>query len=145
MEVQVSRRAADPAFEALDAEALVERAVRAALSDRSVSEAEVSVALMDDDAMTALNRRWKERDTTTDVLAFPLHGQGEPVMGDVYLGLQQAARQAAELGESPARELSRLAIHGTLHVLGFDHPETGREESEMWKHQERILATLDVA
>ncbi|HUG38990.1 MAG TPA: rRNA maturation RNase YbeY [Longimicrobiales bacterium] len=127
---------------AADLPALVERAVRAALGDRRVGEAEVSVTLMDDEAMTALNRQWKGRDATTDVLAFALHEAGEAPLGDLYIGWQQALRQAAEVGERPARELVRLAVHGTLHVLGWDHPDEGREESEMWRHQERIVDSI---
>ncbi|MFW6330240.1 MAG: rRNA maturation RNase YbeY [Gemmatimonadota bacterium] len=125
--------------------AVVERAARAALTDRGVEEGELSLTLLDDPAMAALNRRWKGRSEPTDVLAFSLHEPGQPIMGDVYLGVERAAAQAAELGEPPARELARLAVHGTLHVLGWDHPELGREGSEMWRHQERILAGLGMA
>lgn len=123
---------------------LAERAARATLDDRGVAEGELSVALLDDGAMADLNRQWKGRDGTTDVLAFALHGEGEPPLGDVYIGWEQALRQAADEGEVPARELARLAIHGTLHVLGWDHPEEGRERSEMWQHQERILEELGI-
>ncbi|HSH46429.1 MAG TPA: rRNA maturation RNase YbeY [Longimicrobiales bacterium] len=140
--IHVTVEASVPAFAAVDVRAVTERAVRATLADRDVERAEISVTLVDDAVMTAMNRQWKGRDATTDVLAFPLHEPHEPILGDVYLGLEQAARQAVELGEPPDRELSRLAIHGTLHVLGLDHPDEGREESKMWKHQERILATL---
>lgn len=124
--------------------AVVERAARAALEARGVVDAELSLALLDDAAMTALNGRWKGRDVPTDVLAFALHENGDPPLGDVYLGWERAARQAAEMQEPVARELARLAIHGTLHVLGFDHPDDDRESSEMWGHQERILEALDI-
>ncbi|MBW3551876.1 MAG: rRNA maturation RNase YbeY [Gemmatimonadetes bacterium] len=137
--------AAAPAFGPLDASTLVERAARAVLAERGVHDGEISVALMDDPAMAAMNRQWKGRDATTDVLAFSLHDEGDPPLGDVYIGWEQALRQAAEMDEPPARELARLAIHGTLHVLGFDHPEQGREESPMWKLQERILEELGIA
>jgi probable rRNA maturation factor len=124
--------------------ALVEGAVRAATTAEGVSDAELSLTLMDDEAMASLNLRWKERDAPTDVLAFSLHGPGEPPEGDIYLGVERAAAQAEELGESRDRELARVAIHGTLHVLGWDHPERGREASEMWERQERILEGLGV-
>jgi probable rRNA maturation factor len=127
-----------------DAAALVERAARAALEDRGVTEGAVSLTLLDDAAMAAMNRRWKDRDGPTDVLAFALHDPDEAPMGDVYLGVDRAVAQAAELGEPAGRELARLAVHGTLHVLGWDHPDEGREASEMWAHQERILAGLGV-
>ena len=124
---------------------VVDRAARAALTDRDVAAAELSLALLDDEAMTGMNRRWKGRDRTTDVLAFALHDPGQPPLGDVYIGWEQALRQAAEAGESPARELARLAIHGTLHVLGWDHPDQDRESTEMWRHQERILREIGIA
>lgn len=135
---------AGEAFGAADPAGLVERAALSALRDRGVDRAELSLALMDDAVMAAMNRQWKGRDGTTDVLAFALHDAGEAPLGDVYIGWEQALRQAEEVGEGPARELARLAIHGTLHVLGFDHPEEERERSGMWQHQERILQQLDL-
>lgn len=125
-----------------DPVAPVERAVSATLADRGVAVGTLSVTLLDDVAMAAMNRQWKGREGPTDVLAFALHDDGDPIVGDVYLGVERATAQAAEVGEPVDRELARLAIHGTLHVLGWDHPEEGREESEMWDHQERILDGL---
>lgn len=134
---------ADPVGVGIDDGAeVVERAARAALADRGVAEGELSLTLLDDEAMAGLNREWLERDAPTDVLAFALHDPGEPPIGDIYLGVDRAVAQAAEEDESPRRELARLAVHGTLHVLGFEHPETDRETSEMWQHQERIVAGL---
>ena len=125
--------------------AVVERAARAAAADRGVEEGELSLTLLDDEGMAALNREWLDRAGPTDVLAFALHGAGEPPMGDIYIGIDRAMAQAAAEGEPPRRELARLAVHGTLHVLGLDHPETDREQSEMWRDQERIVAALEVA
>lgn len=126
----------------VDAIAVVERAARAALADRNVDQGELSITILDDEGMAAMNRQWKGREGPTDVLAFALHADDEPIVGDVYVGLERAAGQAEEVGEPVERELGRLAIHGTLHVLGWDHPEEDRESSEMWAHQERILAAL---
>jgi probable rRNA maturation factor len=64
-------------------------------------------------------------------------------VGDIYVGWDEAARQAEEHGVSFHEELARLAIHGTLHVLGHDHPEdASRTESPMFRLQERLLAEL---
>lgn len=122
----------------------VERAARAALEDRGITDGELSVTLLDDRQMTAMNRQWKRRDAPTDVLAFVLHEPGQPPLGDIYLGVERAEAQAAELSEPPLRELARLAVHGTLHILGWDHPAEDRETSEMWVHQERIVEALGI-
>ena len=103
------------------------------------STAEISVALVDDVSITLLNQRFLAREGTTDVLAFSL-GDAIDVVGDVYVGFEQASRQAAEHGITLAEELVRLAIHGTLHVLGHDHPEDeAREESPMFALQEHLV------
>jgi probable rRNA maturation factor len=118
----------------------IEAAVRHVLRAEGVSEGEISVALVGDDEITALNRQWLDHDWATDVISFNLNGPGEPPLGDVYLGVEQAARQAAELGGDPGEELLRLAVHGTLHVLGYEHPEgADRADSEMFRRQEELL------
>lgn len=146
VQVSVQRGAGARSAGGRSAVEVVERAARAALDDRGVDEAELSVTLLGDRAIAALNRRWLDHDGPTDVLSFPLYGAGEPPVGDIYIGVRQAGRQAAEHGVPVAEELARLAIHGTLHVLGFEHPEgAGRLESRMWREQERILADLSEA
>ncbi|MEX2049086.1 MAG: rRNA maturation RNase YbeY [Gemmatimonadota bacterium] len=121
---------------------LLERAVLAALSMEGRDDLEVSVALLDDADMHELNRRYLGKDAPTDVLAFAL-GEDDDLVGDIYIGVEQAARQAKELDVTLEEELARLAIHGTLHVLGYDHPEgRGRETSEMFVLQERLLAEV---
>jgi probable rRNA maturation factor len=127
---------------AADAER-IEGAVRHVLRAEGVHEAEVSVALVGDGEIIELNRQWLHHDYVTDVISFNLNGPGEPPLGDVYLGVLQAARQAAELGADPAEELLRLAVHGTLHVLGYDHPEgADRADSEMFRRQEALLREI---
>jgi len=122
---------------------LLERAVRHALASAGVTEAEVSLTLLDDAGIRELNRRYLERDRPTDVIAFTLSAPGEPVLGDVYVGAEQAARQAADAGLPLTEELVRLAVHGTLHVLGHDHPEgPERLESPMFRLQESLVAEL---
>jgi probable rRNA maturation factor len=108
-----------------------------------VESAEISVSLLDDGAMAELNRRWLGRPGSTDVLAFSLAGEGDPPLGDIYVGRERAARQAGEHGVPVAEELVRLVVHGTLHVLGHDHPEgPERLESEMFRLQEALVREL---
>jgi probable rRNA maturation factor len=77
------------------------------------------------------------------VISFPLYERGERPVGDVYIGYDQAERQASDADVDIPEEVARLAIHGTLHVLGYDHPEDEtRTKSEMWELQEAILRTL---
>ena len=111
------------------------------LRERGVVRAELSLTLLDDGEMTRLNRDYLGHEGTTDVVSFPLEAPGGVVIGDVYIGAEQAARQASELGVPLEEELLRLAVHGTLHVLGFEHPEDGdRAGSEMYRLQEELLA-----
>lgn len=121
----------------------IEAAVRWVLREEGVDEAEISVALLDDDQMAVMNEEFLDHEGTTDVISFPLQEKGEPPLGDVYVGIEQAVRQAAEFGATPAEEVLRLAVHGTLHVLGYDHPkEAGRAESEMFARQEALLKSF---
>ena len=118
----------------------VERAVRAVLAAEGVDAAEISVALLGDGEMAALNRDYLDHEGTTDSIAFALHEGDEPPIGDLYVGVEQAARQAAEFGATAAEETLRLAVHGTLHVLGWEHPDgEERAESEMFRRQEELL------
>ncbi len=120
--------------------ARVEAAVRHVLRAEGVAAAEISVALVSDAEIASLNEDYLQHEGPTDVISFALHEKGEPPLGDVYVGVEQAVRQAAEFGATPAGEVLRLAIHGTLHVLGWEHPEgAGRTESEMFARQEELL------
>jgi probable rRNA maturation factor len=122
--------------------ATLERAVRAVLEEARVERAEISLTLLGDDAIRDLNRRYLGRDRPTDVLAFSL-GTGDEPLGDVYVGVEQARRQARELDVPAQEEIVRLAIHGTLHVLGHDHPEgVERADSPMFALQERLVARV---
>ncbi len=124
-------------------EELLETAVRATLAGEQVLSGEVSVTLLGDDEMVELNRRYLGREEPTDVLSFALHGESEPVLGDVYLGFQQAEREAHERDIPVQEELVRLTVHGTLHLLGYDHPQgPDREESLLFRKQERLVRRL---
>ena len=138
MEVQVSLGAAEGV-----SEDLLRSAVDLVLRDAGVTDGEISLALLDDQAIRELNRTYLGLDRPTDVIAFVLHEEGESLLGDIYVGHEQAVRQAGEMAVPLIEELVRLAIHGTLHVLGHGHPETdARFESEMFRLQERLLREL---
>ena len=119
------------------------QAVSLVLRNAGLREGEISLTLLDDAAIRELNRTYLGKDAPTDVISFTLYEGHEPVLGDVYVGYEQAAIQAAEEGVSVEEELARLSIHGTLHVLGYDHPDTdARFSSEMFVLQESLVQKL---
>ncbi|HET7275374.1 MAG TPA: rRNA maturation RNase YbeY [Longimicrobiaceae bacterium] len=119
----------------------VEQAARWVLARHSADDATISIALLSDDDIARLNERYLSHSGPTDVISFPLHLPSSPVVGDIYIGAEQASRQASEMKVPLAEELARLAIHGTLHVLGYSHPDgEEREGTEMYQLQEELLA-----
>jgi probable rRNA maturation factor len=122
--------------------AAVETAVRTVLRAER-SDARVSVTFLGAQRMRRLNAEWKGLDRATDVLAFSLAGPDDKRIGDVYICRAVAQREARLRGLPLEQELLRLVIHGTLHVLGYDHPnDARRSRSAMWRKQERYLACL---
>lgn len=118
----------------------IEAAVLHTLRSRGIASAEISVALLGDADIAGLNQDYLKHEGPTDAITFTLNDAGEPPLGDIYIGVSQAIRQAGEFGATPAEEVLRLAVHGTLHVLGFDHPEgEDRVQSEMYQLQESLL------
>jgi probable rRNA maturation factor len=119
--------------------------------------AELSVLLVDEEAMAGLHQRWMGEDGPTDVLAFPMDELGVPhpgggqaehgtdddaaetLLGDVVLCPQVAVQQAEKAGHSTAQELNLLCTHGILHLLGYDHAEPD-EHATMFGLQDRLLA-----
>ena len=118
----------------------IEDAVKAVLRAEGVEVAELSIGLVSDAEIAALNVQYLEHDGPTDVISFPLHLSGGSPLGDVYIGVEQARRQAGDAGVEPREELLRLAIHGTLHILGYEHPDgDARDQSPMYLRQEELL------
>jgi probable rRNA maturation factor len=115
----------------------LERAARTVLEAEGASDCELSIALVGDEEMTRLNRDYLGHDRPTDVIAFPLGQPATFLVGDVYVGLDQARRQAEELGIELDEELVRLVVHGVLHVLGWEHTEG--EGAEMFERQEELV------
>jgi probable rRNA maturation factor len=125
-----------------ESEAIIVHAVQAALRHLEIAHAAISVTLLDDEAVRDMNQQYLQHDTVTDVISFPLWEEDETPVGDIYIGIQQARRQAEEAGIAFDEELARLAIHGTLHIMHYDHPEEDRTQSEMWQLQEEIVRSL---
>ena len=117
----------------------IARALRATLADEGARGGEVSLTLVGDDRIRALNRDYLGHDRVTDVISFSLQEPGDTLLADIYIGHAQALRQAAELALPARHELVRLAIHGTLHALGYDHPSEDRFASEFFHRQEKLV------
>jgi len=110
----------------------------AVLRGQGTAAAELTVVFINDRRMTALNRRFLNRRSTTDVLSFPLDEPDGCLEGEVYVNIDQARRQAHEYGVAIRNELARLVVHGVLHLAGFrDH--TRREKREMTQAEELYL------
>ena len=105
------------------------RAVQAILADARITRGEVSIAIVDDARMHELNRRYLNHDYPTDVLSFVLARDGERLDGQIIASFDYAAREAARYGWNADDELLLYAIHGALHLAGYDDssPETKRE------------------
>jgi probable rRNA maturation factor len=115
------------------------RAVTAVLDGEGAGPASVSVTFLSSQRMRALNRRTFRRDRATDVIAYGMPHAGR-LVADVYVCPAAARRAAAARGIPEREELVRLVVHGTLHALGYDHPDGhDRTESTMWTRQERYV------
>ena len=120
----------------------VERIVTAVLRAERVREAELSVTFVTNRRMAVLNRRHLGHAGATDVISFGFApvAPGAPVTGDIYIAPAVARANAVAHGAGIREELLRLVVHGTLHVLGHDHPtDASRMTSPMWRRQERLL------
>jgi probable rRNA maturation factor len=137
-----------PAWENLaGAEAAVRRAVEAALRDERIEEGEIGIALTDDARIQALNKNFRGLDKTTNVLAFPppkSPANGPKPIGDIVIAYETMAREAEAEGKTAEHHLMHLAVHGTLHLLGFDHIEEA-DAAAMEARERAILADLGIS
>lgn len=127
----------------------------AALEEEIEEPSELSVTFMTNDEIQTVNREWRGKNTPTDVISFAFDEMGEEEMdfmldedeprllGDLLISVERCREQAADYGHSFERELGFLAIHGFLHLLGYDHmmPE---EEAVMTARQEQVLAHFEL-
>ncbi len=140
----------------LDAEALTRLRVAAlaVLRYEGVEEpVELTIVLTDDDSVRELNRRFRGVDRPTDVLSFGNDSRGPfslgdaenpRYLGDIVLSLPTAKQQAEAAEAALLDELQLLIVHGTLHLLGYDHAEP-QEKAEMWAHQAEIIRLLGLS
>jgi probable rRNA maturation factor len=137
---------ADEQGRPVDTDDLIALAGHVLRESRVPEDMELSLLLVDEDAITGLNEQHLGGSGPTDVLAFPIDEPGEApaagpaVLGDIVLCPDVAATQAARQGHSVQHELRLLTVHGILHLLGMDHAEPD-EEREMFGLTDRLLAS----
>jgi len=126
-----------------NAEAVLRRAIGEAGEATGADQArELAIMLCDDAAMRELNARWRHRPEPTNVLSFPAAG-GSEMLGDIAIAFETTAREAEAEQKPFADHLTHLAVHGFLHLLGYDH-QSDAEAEEMERLEVAILARLGV-
>jgi len=111
-------------------------------------ESELSIVLVDDEQMSSLNQKYRNRRGSTNVLAFAMRegefgGISPELLGDVIISLPTAQREAQEAGISFDNMISRLLVHGILHLVGFDHEGGEDAAREMEQRSSELLGILD--
>ena len=133
---------------------LIRRAILATLDYEGFEyDTEVSVTFCDNEYIKVLNNEFRNKDSATDVLSFPMYDidelesetnpDGSVSIGDIVISLERAAEQASELGHSLKREVAFLVIHSTLHLLGYDHELSKDDEEAQCLAQREIVETLE--
>ena len=142
-----------------EAAKLIRRAVKRALHEQAVPEdCIVGVLLTDDAGIRAINLAQREIDAATDVLSFPMNElregafdagrcerdpeTGKLLLGDMVLDLERCAQQGEDFGHGFAHELSYLAVHSVLHLLGYDHVDEGARKKAMRAREKAIMKAL---
>lgn len=132
-----------------DSPYIVELLNFAAAMEKVQAETEISLTFVSNEKIREINREYRNKDSVTDVISFAMEEMGEGemelvglemprVLGDIIISVARTKEQAEEYGHSFMRELGFLAVHGFLHLLGYDH-ETEEDEKEMFTRQKDIL------
>jgi probable rRNA maturation factor len=137
----------NPSLETALAPEALERAALAVLSHQSI-DGDLAIVLTDDAQLRELNRDYLAIDAPTDVLSFPASETdpetGRRYLGDILISVPHAEEQARAAGHSLEAEAQLLTVHGTLHLLGYDHAGAA-EKARMWKVQAEVLERLGLS
>jgi probable rRNA maturation factor len=132
--------------------ALARSAVHAAVAHSrhsGLTDSEVSIKFTSDDEIRALNAAWRGKDNPTNVLSFPMADEGElasaQLLGDVVLAHGVGASEAAGRNVALETHAAHLVVHGTLHLLGYDHETSDADAEEMEDVERRALASIGIA
>ena len=135
---------------------LIRRCCQAVLITENFNkDAEVSVSFVSNNEIKKLNKAYRDKDSETDVLSFPLTSEdgteefntetGAVLLGDIVISLEMAVKQAAVYGHSLEREVGFLTVHSMLHLLGYDHETTPLDERIMREKEEAVLDKLGIS
>ena len=140
----------------------IKRCIRGALDEEGIGvPCEVNVLLTDNAGIRRINREYRNVDSDTDVLSFPMFElepghfpedvselldpeEGTLPMGDLAISMEKVRTQAIEFGHSEARELGYLTVHSILHLLGYDHTDESTMKKQMREREEAIMAVLQI-
>jgi probable rRNA maturation factor len=136
----------------IDWPALARSAVHAAVAHSrhaGLSDSEVSVKFTSDEEVRALNAAWRGKDKATNVLSFPMAQEGElasaQLLGDIVLAHGVCAAEAADKHVAIETHAAHLVVHGTLHLLGYDHETSDGDAEEMEEIERRALSSIGIA
>ena len=131
---------------------LIHRSCNAVLDfEKFEGPAEISVTFVDNARIHELNRQYRDKDSATDVLSFPMGENGAydidedngcKILGDIVISMERAMEQAELYGHSLQREVAYLTVHSMLHLLGYDHEASGLEAVRMREKEEAVLIKL---
>lgn len=135
---------------------LIRRCCQAVLSTEGFGkDAEVSVSFVSNSEIRNLNKIYRDKDSVTDVLSFPLTGAdgteeinqetGAVLLGDIVISLETAVKQASNYGHSLEREIGFLTVHSMLHLLGYDHETSQLDQRIMREKEESVLEKLGIS
>lgn len=135
---------------------LIRRCCHAVLiSEGFAQNAEVSVSFVSNQEIRSLNKAYRQKDSVTDVLSFPLTSEdgtmeinaetGFVLLGDIVISIETAVKQANIYGHSLSREIGFLTVHSMLHLLGYDHEKSSLDERIMREKEESVLEKLGIS
>ncbi|MDE6729176.1 MAG: rRNA maturation RNase YbeY [Oscillospiraceae bacterium] len=135
---------------------LIRRCCHAVLiSEGFTQNAEVSVSFVSNQEIKKLNKSYRQKDSVTDVLSFPLTSEdgrmeintetGAVLLGDIVISIETAVKQANIYGHSLSREIGFLTVHSMLHLLGYDHETSPLDERIMREKEEAVLDKLGIS
>lgn len=127
---------------------IVLKVLKKGLKILNIKKVEFNVIVVDKDYIHELNKTYRDKDMETDVISFALEDDktfnpDERVLGDIYISIDRVHSQARDYEHSEIRELCFLAVHGMLHLLGYDHM-TKEDEQEMFSLQDKILEECNI-